>query len=230
MEAFTNQAFLAKRGKYARVGSFVGLAALLGGLFTVVNYPLISYALLFVGLISASIGSYLANRYVREPRADQILINALDGLDKRYALYSYYLPSEHVLFSHFGFTVIDARPQQGEISYANGRWHHKAGMRKLLQLFGEPSLGRPDKDLEREIQWVREWAQKISPDEEIPVNGVIVFTHPSVTLDIQGLEWPVLKVEDLPQWIKGAFQGRPPLSTSRRREIRSALDELVANA
>ncbi len=231
METIVNETFLAKRAKYARWGTLLGLGALFAGLLTAGQQQLlISYALLLVGLLAASVGSYMANRYVREPRADQRIAEALEAMDKRYVLYSYYLPSEQVLFSHQGFTVLEIRNQEGLVSYADGRWNHKAGWRKIMNLFGEPSLGKPDQDLEREMGWVREWVDTFDPEQEIPVNGIIVFTNPNVTLDIEELDVPYAALDDLAGVIKAGLDSRPPLSTSKRREIRSMLDDMVTRA
>jgi hypothetical protein len=231
METIVNETFLAKRAKYARWGTLLGLGALFGGLLTAGQQQLlVSYGLLLVGLLAASVGSYMANRYVREPRADQRIAQALESLDKRYVLYSYYLPSEQVLFSHRGFIVLEIRNQEGLVAYEDGRWTHKAGWRKIMTLFGETSLGKPEQDLEREVGWVREWVDTFDPDQEIPVSGVILFTNPKVTLDIQGLDVPYATLAELADVIKTSFSGRPPLSTSRRREIRSMLDDMVARA
>jgi hypothetical protein len=231
METVVNQPFLTKRGKYGRWGSLIGLAALFAGLLTAGQQMLlISYACLLIGLVGASVGSYMANRYVKEPRADQRLAKALESLDRRHVLYCYYLPSEQVLFSHYGFTVLEVRNQDGAISYADGRWRHKAGFRKFLQLFGESSLGKPEHDLQREIGWVRDWLAKIEGGQEIPVDGVIVFTNPAAQLDIQGLDCRYATVDELAQMVKEGLRDQPPLSTSRRHEIRSMLDDLVAQA
>ena len=149
MQSFVNQPFLAKRAKYSKWGLYVGFGSLFAGLMTATRIPLLAYLLLLVGLLGATFGSYMANRYVREPRVDQVLENMLGGMDKRYSLYSYYLPSDYVIVSHFGLTVVVPRTQDGEISYTDGRWRHKAGIRKVMQFFGEPSLGKPDQDLNR---------------------------------------------------------------------------------
>ena len=228
METVINQSFLEKRGKYARWGSYVGFVALFVGLLTALRQPLISYVFLLVGLLGASMGSYMANRYVREPRADQKIADALESLDKRYVLYSYYLPSDHVVFSHHGFTVLEPRSQEGVITHEDGRWNHKAGFRKIMQIFGEPSLGKPDQDLEQQIAWVREWVEQIPSEEEIAVDGAIVFTSPSAELHIKDLDYPAVDLKALPDFIREGHHERPPLSTRQRREIRSMLDEMVA--
>ncbi len=229
MEHFVNQPFLTKRAKIARWGSYVGLGALFIGLMSSMRYPLLSYAFLLIGLLGAAIGSYMANHYVREPRADQVLAQALDGLDKRFALYSYYLPSNHVLASHLGLTVLEPRAQSGEITFQKGRWHHQAGWRKILQIFGEPTLGRPDQDLLQEIKWVKEWVEKAMPEEEIPVNGIIVFTNPKVTLNLKDQPpVPAVTAEELPRFLKESPRTMPVLTTAKQKALRRLLDEVVA--
>ena len=230
MQNFVNEPFLKKRANYARWGSYVGFGSLFIGLITTGKSPLLAYIFLLIGLFGATLGSYFANRYVREPRADQVLAEVLEGLDKRYALYNYYLPSNHVIASHYGLTVIEPKPQGGEIIYENGRWRHKAGMRKFLQLFGEPSLGKPDQDVEREAQWVKEWIDELMPEDYVPVHGVVVFTDPDVVLHASGGTVPVLKAEELPRYMKEGLKGRRILTTAKQKELRKLLDEVMAEA
>jgi len=228
MQSVVNEPFLKKRATYARWGSYLGIGALFVGLVTSTRYPLLAYLFLLIGLLGATFGSYMTNRYVREPRADQTLEDVLNGLDKRYRLYSYYLPSDHVIASHFGLTALVAKPQEGEITYDGGRWHHKAGWRKLLQLFGEPSLSKPDQELEREVGFVAEWIGEVMPEQDIPVSGVIVFTSPRVALNVTGLPVSAVTSSDLADHMKRGFKGQPPLSTAVRKELGRILDEVVA--
>lgn len=228
MQSFVNQPFLEKRGKYARWGSYVGFGALFVGLVLTRESPLLAYVFLLIGLLGASLGSYMANRYVREPRADQVLEEAVSELDKRYTLYHYYLPSNHVIASHYGLTVVEPRAHEGEITHDNGRWRHKAGLRKFLQLFGEPALGKPDQDLEREIRWVKEWIDEVMPEEDIPVNGAVAFTSPKVVLHVSGQSVPMMEVAELARHMKQGLKGQPTLPTTRQKELRRILDEVVA--
>ena len=228
MQSVVNQPFLQKRAKYARWGSYIGIGALLVGLFITNRSPLVAYAFLLVGLVGATFGSYMANRYVREPRPDQVLGNALGGLDKRYAMYHYYLPSQHVIASHYGLTVVVPRAQAGALSYDQGRWHHKAGFRKVLQLFGEPNLGKPDQDLTQEMLWVKEWIDEAMPQANVPVNGVILFTNPKAELQVKQAPVPAMLADDLVDYMKQGLKGQPTLSTATQTELRRILDEAVA--
>lgn len=229
MESFTNQPFITKQAKYAKWGSYVGFGALFLGLLTTTRSPILAYVFLLVGLLGATFGSYMANRYVREPRADQSLARVLEGLDKRFSVYSYFLPSNHVIVSHHGFTVVESRAQQGTVRFDGKRWQHRAGMRKFLQLFGEPSLGKPEQDIARHIGWVKEWIDEAAPELEVPVNGLVLFTAPSVTLEVTGNDLPVLALEELPTYLKEGMKGQPTLSTAKQKELRRILDEVVAS-
>ncbi len=229
MQSFVNQPFLAKRAKFARWGSYVGLGALFIGLVITSRSPLLAYVFLLIGLLGATFGSYMANMYVREPRADQVLSKELDGLDKRYTLYSYYLASNHIIASHYGLTVVLPKPQEGEVSYVNGRWRHKAGWRKIFQIFGEPGLGKPDQELNGEIRAVKEWIDKLMPEQNIPVNGVILFTNPKVKLNASGLPAPAVTRDGIADYMKQGLKGQPTLTTATQTELRRILDEVVAS-
>lgn len=230
MQAYTNTAFLDKRAKIARYTSFVGLGALVGGVLTVANTIWLSYALLVVGLIAATVAAYLTNVYLREPRADKVLSRVLDGLDKRYALYNYYLPSPHVVVSHRGLTVLQAQPQRGEIAWEGGRWKHRVGWRRLKQFFGEPGLGRPDMDLQHEMAKTRGWLAKHYPGAEVPVTGAVVFVHPEANLSITDPGVPVMGAESLPDFFRRGLRDTAILSTAAQTELRKVVDGLVQTA
>jgi len=183
------------------------------------------------GLLAASFGSYNANRYVREPRPDQVLDKALEGLDKRYALYHYYFATPHVLTSHLGLTVFLPKVQEGEISYEDGRWRHRAGLRKILQLFGEPGLGRPQAELEQDVQWLKEWIDAAMPGDDIPVTGAVIFTNPRATVRASKAPVPALTADQLVRFVKQDLRGQvSALSTAKQKELRRVVDEAIAAA
>jgi hypothetical protein len=227
MQAYVNDAFLNRRRKIAKWGNYIGLGALFGGLFTVSRSTALSSTLLLIGVFGASIGAYMANRYIREPRADQLLAKALDGLDKRYTLFSYSLPVDQAIFSHHGLTVLVTRPQPGMITYSDGRWHHRSSMRRLKQLVGEPSVGSPEKDLQVDMDTMRRWVAKQGLGADVPVNGAVVFTNENATVSVQGLGIPAVSLSGLATLMRDGLDVQAPLSTSQRREVESKLDELV---
>ena len=230
MQSFVNESFLAKRSRYAKWGMYVGFGALFIGLMITNRNPFIAYLFLIVGLVGATFGSYMSNRYVREPRADQVMDEALTSLDKRYTVYHYHLATNHLLLSHHGLTVLEPQAQEGRIIFENGRWHHKAGMRKLMQFFGEPGLGKPDQELQKDVDWVQKWVDEWAAEEELPVNGVIVFTNPRATLEIHDEGIRAVLADDLARFLKEGFKGEPTMSTAKLKELRRVLDEAVEEA
>lgn len=228
MESYVNQPFLDKRGKYARWGSYVGLGALFAGVLVTSRAPLIAYLLLLVGLLGATFGSYMSNRYVREPRADKTLDEACKSLDKRHALYHYYLPSHHVVASHYGLTIVVPKPQGGEIMWDGQHWRHKAGWRKLLEFFGEPGLGKPDQEAVREAEWVKEWIAKAMPEVDIACHGVVLFTNPKARLQVASPPVPAMAVSEFSDFLRMGLKGQATLSTATQKELRRVLDEVVA--
>ncbi len=228
MESFVNQPFLDKRRKWASWASYAGLAALFAGILTATRSLLISYLCLMLGVIAASIGAYLSNRYVREPRGDQVLTRTLEGLDKRYALYSYYLSTAHVIASHFGLMVVATRPQKGQVGFADGKWQHRARWRFVTQFLGEPSIGRPELTVRDDVESLEQWVASALPGEEhVPVNGLVLFTNPDVELDAADAPIKALKTNDLAAYLRTGLKGQPVLSTSRQKELRRLLDGVV---
>jgi len=227
MQIEINESFVKKRAKIGRNASLVGLAALVGGLFAIGNYIWLSYLLLFAGLVSAALASYVTNQFVREPRADRVFSVVLDGLDKRFALYSYYLPVQHVVASHHGLTVLLPNAQKGEITYTGKHWKHKAGWRRIMQLFGEPSIGKPDLDLQNEMSRLKKWLRKSDLSEEIPVTGVVVFTHPEARLNIVDANVPIVAASELAEFMRKGFKNVPILSTATQKSLRRDLDDVV---
>jgi len=231
MESFVNQPFLEKRTKWAKWGSYVGFAALFIGLMMTNRSLLLSYAFLLVGLFGASLGSFLSSRYVREPRADQVLSDALESLDKRYTLYSYYLAANHIVASHYGLVVIVRRSHGGEVTFDDkGRWRHKAGWRKVFQLFGEPSVGKPHQEAVDDVEWTKKWIDEVFPEDDLPVNGIIVFTDPEVQLNAKKSPVPAVKAGDLARYMKQGLKGQPTLTTAKQKELRRTLDEIIAES
>jgi len=230
MQAYVNEALIKKRVSVARYAGIAGFGALVAGLFTVSSNLFLSYVFLIVGLIAATVASYMTNQYVKEPRGDRVFQRVLAGLDKRYALYSYYLPASHVVASHHGLTVLLARPQRGVVTVQGGRWQHKSGWRRILQFFGEPGLGRPDADLQHEMQRVAKWISERLPEVEIPVTGVVVFTHPEVELHVSDAQVPVMLVADLPRFFREDLRDAPILSTAVQKDLRRTLDKAAEQA
>ena len=144
MKAVTDTKLVEQGKRFGRNASLAGLGVLILGLvisFKFSHLILVAYGCLIVGFILSNIGIYLANRWVREPRADQSLAKALKGFDNQFSLYNYTLPAQHVLLMPSGVAHFLVKPQTGEISVDGNRWRHKFNLGRLFRFFVEEGLG-----------------------------------------------------------------------------------------
>jgi hypothetical protein len=207
MQVYVNEAYIKRRATIGKWASLLGLAVLLGGFIISLRNPslfFISFGTLIVGFLLSNVGIYYANRYVRPERPDAVLAQSLKGFDKRYALYQFRLPVSHVLREPSGLTVILLKPQEGTITLENGKWRHKQGWGRLLRWVGQEGLGKPDRELEHEVQVMQDWLQDQAPDLDAPVRGVVVFTNPKADLQLGDPPVPAMPAKQLKGWLRKA--------------------------
>jgi hypothetical protein len=228
MRLITNEKLVERQSKYARYATFAGLATLIGSLVTTFtnNFPLaVAYALLFVGFILAYIGAVLANRWVKEPRADVALAKALKGFDNRHHLYNYLLPARHVLLTPSGLLVFRVKSNDGVVTVNGDKWFTPFRWSRLFGGMGQEALGNPPADLEADVTKLRQFlAGKFQGADNVPVDGYLVFTDPNVDLKVENPTAPVVRVQDLKDTIRKSKRG-PTLSTALFDETARVLDE-----
>ena len=185
----------------ATIGSIitiVSLAALGGGMYITFSKPELIYLsilALVVGFVLSQVGIYYTTRWGRKPRPDELLDQALKGLDKRYAIYHYSTPAAHLLVGPAGIWTLFPKHQRGTITYQKNRWRQKGGgiMQGYLRLFAQEGIGRPGLEIESDISRLDKFFQKKFPQMEPPgLNASLVFFHPDVVLDVDDAPNPTL--------------------------------------
>ena len=227
MKVYVNQRYVERRASVGKWASLLGLVVLLGGFIVSLRDPrlfFISFGTLVVGFLLSNVGIYYANRYARSDRPDAVLAQTLKGLDQRHALYQFLLPVSHVLREPGGVTVFIPKQQEGQISFENGRWRHKQGWGRLLRWVGQEGLGKPEEELERETQTLRDWLQQQAPDLEVPVRGLVLFTNPKAVIDLDNPPVPVLSPKQLKSWLRKAGK-LPPLPKETLDRLATLMDE-----
>lgn len=174
---------LARYSLIGKIASFVGMAILLSGLvlaFTVdendsIQILWLQVAIMLVGFMVAQFGVYLAQRYIRRPRADEVLDEAIRKMAKDGRLYHYVLPVPHLLLLPTGIVVLVAKYQGGQISVDGDKWKQSGlGFRRF---FGQEGVGNPTKEAENQVAAIAHFLQKNAPEvEEVPIGALIVFT------------------------------------------------------
>lgn len=225
MEIITNERLIRRNARIGQIASLGGLLILAGGMvisFTKPELFSISVTCLLVGFALSQIGIYYGNRWGRRPRPDEMLNQALKGLDWRYTIYHYSTPASHLLIGPAGVWVLLPRQQRGTITYEKGRWRQKGG-NLYLKIFAQEGLGRPDLELAGEIEALRRFLKKTLPEEQIPeIQAALVFTHDKAIVNADGAPAPTLHIRNLKEFIRKTAKSKP-ISLDKAKEIQSAI-------
>ena len=209
MQVRTDKELIVRKSIAAKLGSGIGLVLVFCGLllfWVPWGYPW-SYLMVLLGFVIGSVGNRQMNRWVSEPRADQVLSRALRGFDDNHYLYNYILPAAHVLLAPYGLFVIKAKGVEGRIRCLKDRWQRDFSLLRLLRGFGPEPLGNPTREARREMERLTEYIAQHLPGEEIEVKGVIIFTHPQVRLEVGGATLPTMWLRGLKSYLRKAARG-----------------------
>jgi len=219
MNIATNEKLVKRNKRIAQIASISGLVVLIGGMvisFQRQDLLNISFASLIAGFILSQIGIYFTNRWGRSPRPDELLNQALKGLDSKYALYHYLTPVSHLLVGPAGVWILMARHQRGTVSVDKGRWRHSGGgfVQAYLKLFGQEGLGRPDLEMQNEIENLKKFLEKKMPEgNSLPdIRAALVFTNDQVNIQIRDEETPpapTLQLSKLKEFIRKTAKNNP---------------------
>jgi hypothetical protein len=228
MEIITNESLIRRNARIGQITSIVGLIVLAGGAYISFTQSQqmvpISLAALLVGFALSQIGLFFGNRWSRRPRPDEILNQALKGLDDRYALYHYSTPAGHLLVGPAGVWVLLPRHQRGKITYEEekGRWRQKGG-NLYLKIFAQEGLGRPDLEIGSEINTAEGYLAKILSEDEVPeVQAALIFTSDRAEVEADNASSPTLHVKKLKDFIRKTAKSKP-ISMDTVKEIQEGI-------
>src|SRR3990170_5583265 len=212
MEIISNERLIRRNARIGQISSIVGLLVLAGGMYISFAQPQLfslSLAALLVGFALSQVGIYFGNRWNRRPRPDELLSQALKGLDGRYTLYHYGTTASHLLVGPAGVWVLLPRHQRGTISYEKGRWRQKGG-NLYLKIFAQEGLGRPDLEIQGEVASVERFLNKIFPEEEKQqVQAALVFTNDKTEVQADNAPSPTLHARKLKDFIRKTAKNKP---------------------
>ena len=153
MEIIRDENRIAKMKRLSQYATLIGFLFLIGGFVLVFieiqNLIIFQLLALLAGWIVSQIGIYLAHRYARSPRPDEVLDEAVKSVGRNSRLYHYVLPAPHVLLSPAGPIVFNLKYQSGDISVYDDKWRQKGiGFRRF---FGQEGLGNPYQETEKMV-------------------------------------------------------------------------------
>ncbi len=194
MKIIRDEAMIKRNARIAQFTMLAGLLVLAAGMFVSFRYQEqfgLSLAALILGFMLSQIGIYYSNRWGRRPRPDELLDQALKGLDNKFTLYHYRSPVPHLLIGPAGVWILQPYHQKGKITFSNGRWRQKGG-NIYLKIFAQEGIGRPDLEISgAKLSLQKALYNKLPEDFDLPeIKVALVFTHPKTEIEIPEDEQP----------------------------------------
>ena len=210
MRVVVNENLIKKRAQTTQRAVIVGVGLL--GVAVVLSfngrYLLPAYALILPGMALSSWAMRASDKWLRDPRTDQLLAKALKGLTQGYRLYSYILPAEHVLISPTGLFILKVKNQVGKISCRGERWRRPFNLGRIVGWMAEEPLGSPSKQARDEAQRIQQFVSQQLSDADVPTQPLVVFGSPKAELDVVESTVPVLALADLKSYLRDAEKGK----------------------
>ena len=228
MQVFVNERKVRINSGVGRWTSLAGLAVLITGMIVSFRNPQlvwVSLSSLVVGFLASVVGAYYANHWTRSPRADEVLTQALKGINNKYHLYHYLLPANHVLLGPSGLFVFRAYLNEGPIAYNGKKWKQKFSWARALGFSGQDALASPVQDALYDAQRLHRWLEKRLPQDKIPtIDASIVFVRDGVELDVAETQVPVMIYKQLKKRVRQIDKDcTQPLDESDLYDIEQAM-------
>jgi hypothetical protein len=206
MQRYADERMIKRNGTLGKVLTFGGLGVMVLGLVISVSQPQqanLVLAMALVGVLASQLGLAFYTRWGRRPRMDEILDEALKGLDGRYALFHYSLGTSHLLVTPAGLFAVTPRLEEGEITYQDGAWtqhRERAGVRRrpgTRALKGVEQSARVEADAA--AQALR---RRLGEADAIPVQPLLVFMHPRATLRAKDTPIPAYHAKKIKEGLR----------------------------
>ena len=200
MKTYLDRKKIGTRAELSNLASIGGLVLLLVSVLLPLFLPKaanFSFVLMVVGLGTAMVGIFYANRWVRKPRPEERLDKALKGLADSYHLYHYPpFPPDHLLLTPNGVVILETIGLAGSFSYKDGKWREAMTIGRALRSIVEEHVGDPVRSALRTEQTLRERLARVV-EGTVPIKPLVVFVHPAAELDLEQTPIPVLPAEKL---------------------------------
>ncbi len=196
-------------------------------------WTFISFGALALGFIASNIGSYYINRFAarRWPgqkqiaRPDEMLERSLKGFDDKYSLFLWSLSqSNYLLVGPSGVYALNVKGDKGKVTVEGDRWREAFSIGRLFTSFTREGLGNPAREVQEDTEKIRELlrqgdaAGKLSVDSaSVPVQGVVVFINPEISLNIVNPTVPVMEASELKKFLRE--NKSRPLNTAQVRDV-----------
>jgi hypothetical protein len=207
MKSNIDRPAIRRKATLAHVTSLGGFVVLMAGVLLPLWLPVLAnlaVALIIVGFALCAVGIFLANRWVKKPRPEDVLDKALKSLSDQFALYHYLTPWDHVLVGPSGVMLLEVINLDGVFTYENHRWKQKISISRALRYFFDERLGDPTQRAQQAVSDLRARLQARLPDcGAIPISGIVLFIHPLAEVNAKDTPVSVCNPKNLQKRITG---------------------------
>lgn len=229
MKIISNQKKINRNIKIAQYTGIAAMVILVAGFIASIRYQdevLISLGALIAGFVLSQISIRMSHRFGRTARPDQVLSDALKGLDDRYSLYHYTAPCNHLLVGPAGVFVLLPFHNAGRILYNKKRkeWVRKGGS-LFMKVFSMDTIGRPSYEIEIERSKIQKHLQKIADFDPPAVEGALVFYHDEVEVDAEDAPYPTMHALTLKKFIRKRAKSPQAISLIDVNTIQNSLPQ-----
>ncbi len=182
MKISNNNKLIQRNKKISQIVLYTALAMLVVGLIwsfsgaNITQYTM-AYIILIPAYILVQISIYLANKWGRSPRPDEIIGLSLKGLNDQYTLYNYNSGVPHLLVGPAGLWIIKPYHQSGQITFNTdkNRYEQTGGANFIAKLFGQEGLTNIERESKIALRDFDLFNKKMSIDIDIKPKVVNVF-------------------------------------------------------
>lgn len=233
MKTIIDRSTLQRRASLAHAASLGGLFVLLGSVAITLyrpNWTVLGTVMLVGGFVLAMVGIHYANRWVKKPRPEVVLEMALKGLSDAHRLYHYTRLGEHVLLTPNGVVTLESVNLEGSFTYQKGRWKQKFTISRALRYIVEERLGDPFASAAISVDMIKKYLREEPPAgmesliNALPVQAMVVFTHPNCQVIAKDTPIPVVQPDKLLKKIPHPGQ---KMSSELYQYLRGRLDALL---
>jgi hypothetical protein len=229
MKISNNTKLINRNKKISQAVLYASLALLVLGLVWSLTSPSVSqtqfsYLVLIPAYILVQVSIYMANRWGRSPRPDEIIAQSLKGLPDQYTLYNYNAGIPHLLAGPAGLWIIKPYHYSGEISYDvnKGKFIQKGGPFIISKLFAQESLSDILHDTRLVKRQFNAFIEKNNLNFRTEPQVANIFYSEKADILARNAPEPTMRSEKFKDFIRGQAK-QNPLSNEAIREITSQL-------
>jgi hypothetical protein len=102
--------------------------------------------------------------------------------------------------------------QRGQVTYRKNRWQMSGGgfLQSYMRIFGQESLGRPDIEIDSEVNRIQKFLAKQMDETQVPeIKPLIVFTSDDVEINIDEAPVPAMKLKQVKDFLRQKAKEKP---------------------